>query len=81
MSKVMDACQQAARQMEYLLFTNGGAERLLLTLQYFRDRPLICEVGVLKVFSNKGFSTDYHTKEENMNDIIVKSLKYFLTMI
>ena len=41
MSNVMDACQRAVRQMEYLLFTNGGAERLLLKLEYFRDRPLI----------------------------------------
>ena len=62
MSNVMDACQRAVRQMEYLLFTNGGAERLLSTLRYFHDRPLIREVGVLKGFSNKSVLTDYYTK-------------------
>ena len=71
-SKLMGAFHRAARQIEDFSFTNGDTERLLLTLLYLRDRPSICELGVLKGFSNKGILTDYYTKEEKMNDIIVK---------
>ena len=77
-SMVMDACQRAARRMEDLLFTNGGAERLLLTLKFFHNRPAIREVGALKELLNNDTSTNYYTKEEKLNSAIAKSLKDFL---
>jgi len=39
------SCHNAARRMEEILFTVGGAERVVKTLQYFKDRPAVQEVS------------------------------------
>ena len=61
-----------------MLFTNGGAEQVLLTLKFFHNRPAIRELGTLKELFNNDTSSHYYTKEEKMNSAIVKSLKDFL---
>ena len=79
---VKEACRRAAQRMEDLLFTTGGADRLLLTLKYFCDRPAIRELTVLKELSNNVVSDNgcdkYMTKAEKLNSFIATNLKGFL---
>ena len=82
-SKAMkDVCGRAAQRMEELLFTNGGAGRLLLTLKYFRERPAMRELKALKKLPNVGVANNnnsiYYTKTEKMNRILTNDLKGFL---
>ncbi len=41
---VVTKCRKAAQQMEDLLFSVGGAERIVTTLQIFKDRPVVREL-------------------------------------
>ena len=38
-------CKNAARKMEDILFSVGGAERIMATLRYFKDRPAMQEAA------------------------------------
>ena len=79
---IKKACADAAKRMEDLLFTTGGAGRLLSTLKYFRDRPAIRELNRLNELSNNGGSDNDNSnrknKTETLNFFIAKNLKGFL---
>ena len=79
---IKKACADAAKRMEDLLFTTGGADRLLSTLKYFRDRPAIRELNCLNKLSNNGGSdsdkSNRKNQTETLNSFIAKNLKGFL---
>ena len=80
----MRSCKVAARKMEEILFSVGGAERIMATLRYFKDRPAMREVAHARDLMTSGDKTSnqnlYLSKEEKLNAIIVSSLKGFLGM-
>ena len=82
-TSVLRACRNAAREMETILFSTGGAERIVCTMRIFRDRPAMKELLHVKdaMVSNQLQSTDnlsLKSKEERMNSAIVNSLRSFL---
>ena len=82
-TSVLRACRNAAREMETILFSTGGAERIVCTMRIFRDRPAMKELLHVKdaMVSNQLQSTDnlsLKSKEERMNSAIVNSLHSFL---
>ena len=42
------SCNDAARKMDDILFSAGGAERVVKTLQYFKDRAVVQEVALAR---------------------------------
>ena len=68
--------------MEDVLFSTGGADRLLLTLKYFRERPAMREVEAVKELSTAGVPDDsnkiYYTKAEKMMRIVTNNIKGFI---
>lgn len=83
-SSALRHCREAARCMEEVLFLVGGAERIVCSLRYFKDRPAIREVGyvrkALMESDGDGNSNCFHSKQERMNEAIVKALRGFLGM-
>ncbi len=77
---VILSCRKAARKIEDVLFSVGGAERIVSTLRYFKDRPAVREVSGVREALNSEHSLSYYSKEEKMNALIVKSLRGFLEM-
>ena len=79
--RALRSCRYAARQMEDILFSAGGAERLVATFRYFKDRPAIRELGAAReilLADNDEGSKDlniYFSKEERLNASIVSGLK------
>ena len=55
---IKEACCRVAQRMEELLFTNGGADCLLLTLKYFREQPVMRELEALKELPNVGVANN-----------------------
>ncbi len=77
-------CQDAARKMEDILFSAGGAERVVKTLQYFKDRAAVHEAGrvrdAMAADDTTGVSDNYLSKEEKLSAIVMGSLKDFVSM-
>ena len=67
---IKKACADAAKRMEDLLFTTCGADRLLSTLKYFRDRPTIRELNCLKELSNSGGSDHDNSNRKNKTEAL-----------
>ena len=66
--------------MEELLFSVGGAERVVGTLRYFKDRPAVRELHPVR--DALGYSAQtYFTKEEQLNASIVSGVRGFIGMI
>ena len=78
-------CRDAAQKMEDVLFGVGGAERLVATLQYFKDRPAIRELSqdhhmLTAEEKGNGRSKIYFTKEEQLNALVINGVRDFLGM-
>ena len=78
-------CRDAARNMEDVLFGVGGAERLVATLRYFKDRPAIRELSHARhmlTAEEKGNSLSkfYFTKEEQLSALVIDGVRDFLGM-
>ena len=79
---MLRSCRNAAREMEELLFSVGGAERIVCILRIFRDRPVIKELGHVReamqspesLLKEKSYMV---SKEEKMNKVILDSLSFF----
>ena len=54
--KVMQNCRDAAQETENILFSIGGADRLLITLRIFCERPAIRELDAVKKNDSKGLT-------------------------
>lgn len=78
-SKRHRSCEDAARKMEDVLFSVGGAERVVKTLQYFKDRAAVEELTrVRSAMEASGVSENYLSKEERLSAIVMASVKDFL---
>ena len=63
----------------------GGAERIVCTLCYFKDRPAVRELGPAQGMLVAGDefivkSKEYFSKEERLNEAVVSGVKDFLSM-
>ena len=76
----MRSCREAARKMEEILFTAGGAKRIVTTLRYFRERPGVRELGQAKVILDGGKTGKYSTKEERLQSLVMGGLRDFFAM-
>lgn len=77
---VLDRCRSASRQMERILFSSGGAERIVTTLRLFKDRPAVKELGHVCEVMQVDNASLLLSKEEKLNSAIVKSLRGFVKM-
>ena len=75
--KVTQNHQDAAREMENILFSVGGADRLLTTLRIFCARPAIRELDAVKRMVQKDSPKQLLSKEEQLNIGVVDSLQDF----
>jgi len=66
--------------MEEILFTAGGAKRIVTTLRYFRERPGVRELGQAKVILDGGKTGKYSTKEERLQSLVMGGLRDFFAM-
>ena len=65
--------------MKDILFSVGGAERVVKTLQYFKDRAAVEELTrVRNAMKASGASENYLSKEEILSAIVMASVKDFL---
>ncbi len=73
-------CREAAQKMEDLLFSVGGAERIVTTLRFFKESHLIQELKVAQDVMNddEHRSNRKLSKQERLNVMIIDSLKNFL---
>ena len=76
----MRSCRDAARKMEDLLFSVGGTTRLVATLQYFRERPVVRELGMTKELLDKRKTGKYSTKEEQLQTLAMGGIEDFFSM-
>jgi len=76
------SCHDAARKMEDILFSASGAERVVRTLQYFKDRAAVQEAvrarDMMVGNDATGASDKYLSKEEKLSAIVMNSLTDFL---
>ena len=80
-SKRHRSCEDAAGKMEDVLFSVGGAERVVKTLQYFKDRAAVEELTrVRSAMEASDASENYLSKEERLSAIVMASVKDFLGM-
>ena len=71
-------CEDAARKMEVLLFSVGGAERVVKTLQYFKDRTAVEELTLASRAMVVAGDTDtekYLSKDKKLSAIVMDNLK------
>ena len=73
-------CQNAARKMEKVLFSSGGAKRLVTMLHYFCNSPQVLELAAARGMIVTDDSSAYFSKQEKINATIVKNLTRFLGM-
>ena len=78
-------CREAAQKMDEILFSVGGAERLVATLRYFKEQPAVRElVRAKEILMSEGAtpakSDRYLSKDENLSALIVDGLKGFVGM-
>ena len=74
-------CEDAARKMEDILFSVGGAERVVKTLQYFKDRTAVEELTRARsAMAATDATKNYLSKDEKLSAIVMDSLKEFLGM-
>ena len=78
--KAMQNCRDVSQDMEDILFSIGGPDRLLTTLRIFRDRPAIRELDVVKQLIQKDSPDTLISKEEEINKGVVDSLQEFLAL-
>ena len=76
----MRSCREAARKMEEVLFSVGGAKRLVTTMRYFRERPTVRELEIAKNLLDEGSTGKYSTKDEQLQSIVTSSIQEFFTM-
>ena len=76
----MRSCREAARKMEKILFSVGGAKRLVTTLRYFREGPLVRELGQTKKVLEESQTGKYSTKEEQLQVLVMDGMKGFFAM-
>ena len=77
------SCQDAVRKMEDILFSVGGAERIVATLRYFKDRSAMHKVARVRDTVADDNAVDNHkffSKGEKLSAIVMDSLKDFFEM-
>lgn len=77
---VMRSCREASQKMEDLLFSVGGAERIVATLQYFRDRQSVQELDKAMEVIDGDASNKNRSKEGKLQGMVMDGLKNFLGM-
>ena len=76
----MRSCREASQKMEDLLFSVGGAERIVKTLRYFRDRKAVLEVDRVEDNMNVNKPNEKKSKEGRLNSVLMDGLRNFLGM-
>ena len=74
------SCREASQKMGDLLFSVGGAEIIVKTLIYFRDRKAVLEVGRVEDNMNVDKPNKKKSKERRLNSVLTNGLKNFLGM-
>ena len=63
------------------IFSVGGAERVVKTLQYFKDRAAVEELTRARsAMVAAGATENYLSKEGKLSAIVMDSLKHFIGM-
>ena len=76
----MRSCREAAMKMEEILISVGGAHRLVTTVRYFRERPVVRELGKTKDLIDGSKTGKHSTKEEQLRSLVMGDIKDFFTM-
>ena len=74
------SCREAARKMEDLLFTVGGAERIVATLQYFKYRQSVQELDIAMNLIDGDNSNRNRSKEGKINVRVFEGLRDCFSM-
>jgi len=78
--QTMQSCRYAAHKMEDLLFSVGGAERIVVTLQYFRGRRTVRELDNVIVMVDGKTSNNNNSNEGRLHLLLMDGLKNILGM-
>ena len=74
-------CREAAKKMEDLLFSTGGAERVVATLNIFKDRAAVSELMEAGSKMNDDDKMLFSSKRDRLDSIVVDRLRGFLAML
>ena len=77
---MMKRSREAANKMEDILFSVGGAERIIATLRYFKDKTIMQEASRAGDMMASGDKVTYYSKEEKFATLVVNGVKEFLGM-
>ena len=68
-------CEDAARKMEDILFSVGDVERVVKTLQYFKDRAVVEELTLAsRAMVATGDTAKYLSKDKKLSALVMDSL-------
>ena len=73
----MRSCRVASQKMEDLLFSVGGAERIVVTLRCFRDRKAVKEVDRVEETTDAEKPNEEKLKEGRLQSVLIDGLKNF----
>ena len=77
---VMISCREASSKMEDLLFSVGGAERIVTKLRYFRGRRTVQELDKAMGIIDSDIANKKKSKEDKLNGMVMDGLGDFLGM-
>ena len=76
----MRSYREASQKMEDLLFSVGGAERIVKTLRYFKDRKVVQEVNRVRDTIDADKADKKKPKEGRLQSVVMDGLRNFLGM-
>lgn len=77
----LQQCRVATKKMEDLLFSSGGAERVIATLNLFKERPAVTEALQAGGKMQEDGNTLFSSREDRFNLMLVERIKDFLAML
>lgn len=77
---MMKRSREAAKKMEDILFSVGGAERIIATLRYFKDKTIMQEASRAGDMMASGDKVTYYSKDEKFATLVVNGVREFLGM-
>ena len=77
---VMRSCREASHKMEDLLFSVGGAERIVATLRYFRRHQTVQELDKAAEIMDGDTTSNKKSKEGRLHLLVMDGLRNFLGM-
>ena len=78
--KAIKKCRDMSRDMEDIMFSVGGLDMLLPTLQISRDRPDIRDLDAVKILIQKDSPNTLLSKEQEDNKGVVDLLQEYLAL-